>query len=169
MQPKAGLGMLPKEHGLSFGFNQGSPWSRGDVTLRSADPTAPPAIDPGYMEGERDLEVTAAAAERFREVAAAPSLAKVIAQEFAPGPAVKTRDDWKQDIRANAGNHYHVCGTCSMGRDASSSVTNAKLQVHGVEGLRVADASAMPLLMNGNTNAAVMMVAERAAAFMKAG
>jgi choline dehydrogenase len=81
---------------------------------------------------------------------------------------VKTIEDWKQDIRTNAGNHYHVCGTCSMGRDASSSVTNAKLQVHGLEGLRVADASVMPLLMNGNTNAAVMMIAERAAAFITA-
>lgn len=165
---KPGLGMLPKVHGYSLGLNQGTPYSRGTVTLRSSDPMAAPMIDPRYLDDPRDMQVTVRAAERLRAVAAAPSLAAVTEKEILPGPRVRTRTDWEKDIRINAGNHYHVSGTCRMGRALAESVTDNKLRVHGLNGLRIADAGIMPLLMNGNTNAAVMMIAERAAEAMSA-
>jgi choline dehydrogenase-like flavoprotein len=125
-----------------------------------------PVIDPRYLDDPRDMEVTVRAAERLRAVAAAPSLASVTVKEILPGSEVRTPADWAKDISANAGNHYHVSGTCRMGRSIADSVTDPRLRVHGLRGLRVADAGVMPLLMNGNTNAAVMMIAERAAEAM---
>ena len=168
-EPKPGLRMLPKVHGYNFGFNQGTPYSRGEMTLRSANPADPPIIDPRYLDDPRDLEVTIDAAERMRAVASAKPLAEVTSNEKLPGPQIRTRTDWEQDIRANAGHHYHVSGTCSMGRTIADSVTDSKLRVHGFSGLRVADAGIMPLLMNGNTNAAVAMIGERAAEMIQAG
>jgi choline dehydrogenase len=163
---KPGFGMRPKIHGYSLSFNQGTPYSRGTVSLRSADPMTAPVIDPRYLDDPRDLEITVRAAERLRAVAAAPSLAKVSSKELLPGPGVRTPAEWAKDISANAGNHYHVCGTCRMGRSMADSVTDSRLRVHGLKGLRVADAGVMPLLMNGNTGAAVVMIADRAADFM---
>jgi choline dehydrogenase len=166
LNPSSGLGMLPKIHGYSLGLNQGTPYSRGTVTLRSADAAIAPAIDPRYLEDPRDMEITVRAAQRLREVAAAPSLAKVTGKEVLPGAAVRTPSDWEAHIRNNAWNHYHVSGTCRMGKSTTDSVTDNELRVHGVAGLRVADAGAIPLLMNGNTNAVVMVIAERAAESM---
>jgi choline dehydrogenase len=160
------IGMLPKAHGYVFCINQGAPASRGSLRLRSQDALTAPAIDPQYLADPADLEATVLAAERMREVASAPSLAAITARETFPGPSVKTRQDWATHIAATAFNHYHVCGTCRMGRAVEDSVTDAHLRVHGFKGLRVADAAVMPLLMNGNTNAAVIMLAERAAEAM---
>jgi len=166
---KPGLGMLPKIHGYGFGLNQGTPYSRGTVTLRSSDPQENPVIDPHYFEDRRDLEITMEAAMRLREVAHAPSLAKITTKEVTPGPEVRTRAEWEAHVRATTYHHFHVCGTCRMGRLITDSVTDPKLRVHGLKGLRVVDGGVMPLLMNANTNAAVMVVAERAAEEMLAG
>jgi choline dehydrogenase len=156
-------GMLPERHGYTLCINQGTPYSRGSVFLASSDHREAPRIDPGYFSDERDLHATVAAAQRMRAVAHAPSLARWTDQELFPGAAVTSRADWIRHVRANAGNHYHVSGTCRMGRTIEDSVTDPRLRVHGINGLRVADASVMPVLMNGNTNAAVAMIAERAA------
>ena len=162
-QGRGFLGMLPSVHGYTLCLNQGSPFSRGSVTLRSADPTEAPAVDPQYLSDSRDLEIMVLAAERLRAVASAPSLARYTEREILPGPAVQSRADWAAHIRSFAFNHFHVCGTCRMGRSSADSVTDHQLRVHGLRGLRVADAAVMPLLMNGNTGAAVIMIAERAA------
>jgi choline dehydrogenase len=106
---------------------------------------------------------------RMREVAHAPSLANITTREVTPGPEVRTRAEWEAHVRATAYHHFHVCGTCRMGQSVADSVTDTKLRVHGLKGLRVVDGSVMPLLMNANTNAAVMVVAERGAEAMLAG
>jgi choline dehydrogenase len=156
------LGLLPEFHGFGLGINQGRPYSRGAITLRSADPLAAPVIDPRYFSDPRDMEVLIDATLRMRELAAMPALAKVIGAELAPGPEVRTRSQIEAHIRANVGNHYHVAGTCRMGSD-EEAVTDTSLRVRGVMGLRVADLSIAPELINGNTGAAAMMIGERAA------
>jgi choline dehydrogenase len=158
--------LLPSEHGFTMFVNQGRPLSRGSVTLRSADFTVPPAVDPRYLSEPADLEALAQGARRMRDVARQPALAEVISREIRPGPDVVTLDDQKADIRRNAGNHFHVAGTCRMGADPARSVVDLQLRVHGVSGLRVADCSVMPSLVNGNTNAPAMMIAEKAAAMI---
>jgi choline dehydrogenase len=158
---------LPREHGFSLSVNQGRPYSRGEVRLRSADPTATPAIIPRYFSDTRDLDVLARGVERMRSLAARPSLARVISRDIQPEPAIKTREQIIASIRSKAGTAFHPVGTCRMGSDAES-VVDLSLKVRGVEGLRVADASIMPALMNANTNAAALMVGERAAAIIAA-
>jgi len=158
--------LLPSEHGFTFFVNQGSPASRGEVTLRTADPRDAPVIEPRYLSEPSDLEALVLGGERLREIAAQPGLAGVISREILPGPTVVSRDDLKADLRRRAGNHFHVAGTCRMGPSGDVSVVDPQLRVHGLPGLRVADASVIPKLVNGNTSAPVMMIAERAAAFI---
>ncbi|RVT94549.1 GMC family oxidoreductase [Sphingomonas crocodyli] len=159
------LGLLPDRHGFALGINEGRPKSRGEVRLRSADPFAPPVIDPRYFEDARDMEALIDATLRMRELAAQPALATLIEAEVGPGPAVTSRAQIAKHIRATVGNHYHVCGTCRMGSDADA-VTDPQLRVKGIGGLRVADMSVAPELVNGNTGAAAMMIGERAAALV---
>jgi choline dehydrogenase len=103
----------------------------------------------------------------MRRLAAQPALAQAISGELLPGAAVGDADEaLRESVRDLATNQFHVAGTCRMGASAASSVVDARLRVHGVAGLRVADASVFPTLMNGNTNAPVMMIAERAAEFV---
>jgi choline dehydrogenase len=158
--------LMPRQHGFTFFVNQGSPASRGEITLRSADPGAAPVIEPRYLSEPSDLEVLVDGVERMRSLAARPALAEVISAELRPGPEAKSRDGIAAYIRRFASNHSHVAGTCRIGRSAEDSVVDPQLRVHGVMGLRVADASVMPRLVNGNTNAPVMMIAERAAAMI---
>jgi choline dehydrogenase len=161
------LQRLPREHGFSLSVNQGRPSSRGEVRLRSADPFAPPAIIPRYFSDPRDLQVLASAIGRMRSLASRPSLARVISGEIRPGPKNGNRAALIGSIRSKAGTAFHPVGTCRMGSDGDS-VVDLSLRVRGVEGLRVADASIVPALMNANTNAAAMMVGERAAALLLA-
>lgn len=161
------LGKLPQRDGFSMMINQGRPWSRGSVTLRSADPLAAPVIDPRYLSDPRDLGALASGAERLREIANVPALSKLIDALIVPGPQVRSRQALADDIRRHADNYYHVSGTCRMAPTAAEGVTDPELRVHGIAGLRVADAAIMPSLVNGNTNATVMMIAERAAAMMR--
>lgn len=158
--------LLPSEHGFTMFLNQGQPLSRGSVTLRAADFTVPPVVDPRYLSEPADLDALAQGARRLRELARQPALAEVISREIRPGPDVASLDEVKADIRRNAGNHFHVAGTCRMGVDPACSVVDLQLRVHGVSGLRVADCSIMPGLTNGNTNAPAMMIAEKAAAMI---
>ncbi|MFT8247141.1 GMC family oxidoreductase [Roseomonas sp. BN140053] len=157
------LARLPREHGFSLGVNQGSPYSRGTVRLRSADPTVPPAIAPRYFSNPRDLDVLVLGVERMRALARRPSLARVISREIDPSPDIADRAALRASARTRAGTAFHPVGTCRMGADAES-VVDLQLRVRGVEGLRVADASVIPALMNANTNAAALMIGERAAA-----
>jgi choline dehydrogenase-like flavoprotein len=139
--------------------------SRGSVKLRSADPGWPPVIDAGYLTDERDLDALVAGVEKAREIAATGPLAAVLADEWSPGPAVQGREALRESVKNTLESLYHPVGSCRMGAADGSdgSVVDPQLRVHGIEGLRVVDASVMPTLVRGNTNAPTIMLAERAA------
>ncbi|TYP82901.1 GMC family oxidoreductase [Blastococcus xanthinilyticus] len=136
--------------------------SRGSVRLRSADPTWAPAIDAGYLTDDRDLEALVTGVEKAREIAGAAPLADVLGEEWSPGGTVHGREALRQKVKDTLESLYHPVSSCRMGTDAQA-VVDSRLRVHGIEGLRVADASVMPTLVRGNTNAPTIMIAERAA------
>jgi choline dehydrogenase len=136
--------------------------SRGSVRLRSADPTWSPAIDAGYLTDPRDLDALVCGVEKAREIAATGPLASVLADEWSPGPTVHGRAALRASVKGTLESLYHPVSSCRMGTD-EQSVVDPRLRVHGIDGLRVVDASVMPTLVRGNTNAPTMMIAERAA------
>ncbi|MGY1773058.1 GMC family oxidoreductase [Blastococcus sp. SYSU D00813] len=136
--------------------------SRGSVRLRSADPTWAPAIDAGYLTDERDLDALVCGVEKAREIASVGPLAAVLGEEWSPGGTVHTGDGLRQAVRDTLESLYHPVSSCRMGTD-DEAVVDSSLRVHGLEGLRVVDASVMPTLVRGNTNAPTIMIAERAA------
>jgi choline dehydrogenase len=139
------------------------PKSRGSVKIKSADIAEAPAIDLNLLSAQEDMDELVEGAYLMRKFAATKALSQVIVEEFKPGPAKQTDADFREDIRANAYSIFHPCGTCRMGPDASSNVVDARLKVHGVDGLRIADASIFPTIPAGNINAPSMMVGQRAA------
>ncbi len=138
------------------------PESRGSVRIRSADPLAAPAIQVNYLADARDLETMLAGVKLMRRITAAPALAAIIACERDPGPACASDDEIAAFIRAKGISVYHPVGTCRMGPDADA-VVDPELRVRGVSGLRVVDASIMPTLVSGNTNAAAILIGEKGA------
>ena len=136
--------------------------SRGSVRLRSADPTWAPSIDAGYLTDERDLYALACGVEKAREIASVGPLASYLADEWSPGAGVTGRDALRAKVRETLESLYHPVSSCRMGID-DMAVVDPTLRVHGIDGLRVADASVMPTLVRGNTNAPTIMIAERAA------
>jgi choline dehydrogenase len=143
------------------------PESRGWVRIRSRDAREAPAIQPNYLSTEYDRRVMLAGARLARRLAATPSFAPYVLDEYRPGAAVESDAQILETIRNTGSSGYHPVGTCRMGEDAGAVVDSA-LRVRGVEGLRVVDASVMPLLVSGNTNAATCMIAEKAADLMRA-
>ncbi len=153
--------------GLMLGISNCRPRSRGWLHVRSADPLAPPEIHPGYFSEPQDMDEMVAGARILRRIAAAAPLAGMILREVLPGPSVTAANDMAEDIRARTTSVYHPCGTCAMGPDpATGAVVDARLRVHGVGGLRVADASIFPTIPSGNLNAPSMMTGEKAAALI---
>ena len=138
------------------------PASRGRVRLRSADPADRARIHQNFLSDERDLPVLRAGLKLLREVAAHPALDAFRGREIAPGADAKSDGELDAYIRGAGATAHHPCGTCRMGSD-KDAVVDASLRLHGIEGLRVADASVMPDLVGGNINAAVIMIAEKAA------
>ncbi len=138
------------------------PESRGQIKLRSASPTDPPAVYPNYLATETDQRTIVAGLKLCRQLLANPHLQRFIESEFLPGPAVHTDEELLAFARQRGGTVYHPTSTCKMGDDPMA-VVDAELKVHGIEGLRVADASIMPTVVSGNTNAATIMIGERAA------
>jgi choline dehydrogenase len=116
----------------------------------------------------QDVEEMLAAVKFLRKIAAQPPLARLIAEELRPGPECRTDDELIADFRARSGTVYHPSCTCRMGPDPATSVVDARLRVHGVEGLRVCDASVFPTLIAGNTNAPSMMVGWKGAGIILA-
>jgi choline dehydrogenase len=168
LPPSGGKGifdLLPREHGFGLTIYQGTPHSRGRVSLRSADPLAPPRIDTGYFTDKSDIEVLAAGVQRMRDVMRQPAIARYIRRELAPGPQVQTRAELIEEIRRNAGTSYHQSGTCAMGA-GNRAVLDPSLRVRGVEGLRVADTSIMPRMPNAALHAPALMIGEKAAAMI---
>ncbi|WP_273861808.1 GMC family oxidoreductase [Pseudomonas sp. LA5] len=143
------------------------PASRGQVSIRSADPLAAPLIQPRYLSAPEDLRVAADAIRLTRRLVAAPALAAYRPEEYLPGPAYQSEAELQQAAGAIGTTIFHPSGTCRMGQDADA-VVDARLRVHGIPGLRVADASIMPTLVSGNSCSPTLMIAEQAATFMLA-
>ena len=143
------------------------PKSRGEITLRSADPLADPAIRPRFLSEPDDLKVLVAGTRRARELLGGAPLARFRREEMFPGPAAQTDDELAAFVRSRATVVYHPVGTCKMGSD-ESAVVDDELRVRGIEGLRVADASIMPTLIGGNTHAPAVMIGEKCADFVLA-
>ncbi|MDR6231839.1 choline dehydrogenase [Pseudomonas sp. SORGH_AS199] len=143
------------------------PASCGQVSIRSADPLAAPLIQPRYLSAPEDLRVAADAIRLTRRLVAAPALAAYRPEEYLPGPAYQSEAELQQAAGAIGTTIFHPSGTCRMGQDADA-VVDARLRVHGIPGLRVADASIMPTLVSGNSCSPTLMIAEQAATFMLA-
>ena len=138
------------------------PTSRGHLRLRSADPGDAPEIRPGYLATDHDIRDTVEGLRFLRRLADTPTMRRLIAAEIDPVPAGDDDDSLLAFARANAVTVYHPAGTCRMGPDAASCVVDPALRVHGIEGLRVADASIFPTLTSGNTNAPSIVTGEKA-------
>jgi len=137
------------------------PESRGEVRLTSSDPLAPPLIDPHYLESPNDLRTVRDSVRIVRDIVNQEAFAPFRGGEFQPGASVRTDSEIDAWIRRTAETLYHPVGTCRMGAD-EASVVDGDLRVRGVSGLRVIDASVMPTLIGGNTNAPTIMIAEKA-------
>jgi len=153
---------LPIGHGYAISPVALYPKSRGTLRLASPDVRDAPLIDPQLLAHEEDILPLLRAVKIARQAFAAPSFEKYEGVEIAPGPDVQSDDDIKAFIRSAGYTVHHPCGTCRMGID-KDAVVDADLKVHGLEGLRVADASVFPMLVGGNTNAPAVMVGERGA------
>jgi 4-pyridoxate dehydrogenase len=140
------------------------PESRGEITLASADPTAPPCIHQNFLATEGDRRTIRDGLKLVRRLCAAPPLSDFVARELAPGAGIASDDDLDAYIRATAATAHHPLGTCKMGPASDRmAVVDPQLRLYGVAGLRVIDASVMPDLVGGNINAPVIMIAEKAA------
>ncbi len=147
--------------GVQFASAMLRPRSRGHLVLRSADPHAPPLIHANYLSDPDDERVMIATLRWIRRIAAAQPLAGLIVREDLPGAQVESNDEIMDFVRRNSQTLYHPVGTCAMGT-GPQAVVDARLRVHGVPGLRVVDASVMPTIVSGNTNAPTIMIAEKA-------
>ncbi len=159
-------GMHPhKWPGFSMSPVHLRPEGRGLVSLKSRDPLAPPKIQFKFMETAYDVDAMIHGVRLARKLAEQPALKPYIAEEVVPGPAVRSDEQLIEDIRNRGVSNLHPVGTCRMGtgRDA---VVDPRLRVHGIRGLRVADASIMPLVVGGNTNAPSIMIGEKCAAMV---
>jgi choline dehydrogenase len=156
----------PAGHGFALWPALVLPESRGYLALRSPDPLAPPLIQPNYLASEADLKVLVQGVKIARRLAGAQAFAPFIGAAIQPGEAVQSDTDIRAYIRAGASTVYHPVGTCKMGVDPLA-VVDPQLRVYGVEGLRIADASIMPTIVNGNTNAPAIMIGEKLAEILK--
>jgi choline dehydrogenase len=141
------------------------PESRGEIRLASTDPLQPPVMDPNYLAADYDLKILVEGLRQGREILAAPAFKSWLGEERIPGAAIQSEAEIVEFIRATAETEYHPVGTCKMGSDPMA-VVDERLRVRGIERLRVVDASIMPTLISGNTNAPTIMIAEKAAAMM---
>jgi choline dehydrogenase len=153
------------EPGYTIIFSLMTPASRGSVRLASADPQRPPLIDPNYLAEICDIERMVAGLRAARELGASDALAPIRAAEMFPGPDARTDAALRTYVRGGVSTYFHPVGTCRIG-SGPMSVVDPELRVHGVANLRVADASVMPSITSGNTNAPVLGIAERAASII---
>lgn len=149
--------------GVIMGTQPTRPTSRGHLDLKSADPFDAPAIHPNYLSTNHDVAEQLEGARFLRRLANSPAFVEILEEEIRPGRQVETDEEMIADIRARAGTVFHPVSTCRMGGAAHDSVVSPKLRVHGLENLRVIDASVFPTVTSGNTNAPTIMVAEKGA------
>ncbi|MBU6252308.1 MAG: GMC family oxidoreductase N-terminal domain-containing protein, partial [Alphaproteobacteria bacterium] len=147
-------------------FNSCRPTSQGWLKLRSADPDDYPVIQPNYLSTQQDIDEAMAGNRMLRALVRSAPLADIITEELVPGAHLQGDAALLEDFRNRADTVYHPCSTCRMGPDARSSVVDARLRVHGVQRLRVIDASVFPNITSGNINAPTVMVAEKGAAMI---
>jgi len=161
-----GIGRLEQQPGMTIVVCAVRPDSRGTIMARSADPLQPPAIRPNYLSAASDEQVLLSGTRHARRIFAAPPLARHSAAETMPGPEMNS-DDAVIDFMHRAGmNLHHPVGTCRMGEDPMA-VVDSRLRVRGIAGLRVVDASVMPTVTTGNTNAPTIMIGEKGAAMIR--
>lgn len=150
------------EHGMQFNGYQLRPESRGSIMIRSADPAEQPEIRPNYLSTEKDRRTLVNTVRYMRKLIQQADLQEYVSEETLPGANIQSDDEILEAAKRGGNSVYHASGTCKMGQD-SMAVVDSKLSVRGVSGLRVADASVMPTLVSGNTNAAAMAIGWRAA------
>ena len=155
-------------HAFTLGPVLVTPKSRGRLRLRSSDPSAKPRILTNSLSEPEDVRALVQGMKLAREIVAAEPLADAVAREIFPGAGVESDEDLEADLRRRVELIYHPVGTCKMGA-GEDAVVDAELRVRGVDGLRVADASIMPVITGGNTNAPVIMIGERAADLIRGG
>lgn len=143
--------------GFSIGLSNCRPSSRGEIMIRSANPRDYPKIVPNAFSTEADVVEMLAAVKFVRKIASMPAIAEIIEEEVLPGPSITSDADLIQDFRKRSGTVYHPVSTCRMGPDAAHAVVDPRLKVHGIQALRVIDASIFPDNITGNTNAAAIM------------
>ncbi|KPW15927.1 Glucose-methanol-choline oxidoreductase [Pseudomonas cannabina pv. alisalensis] len=149
--------------GFLLCFNPCRPTSRGSIEIASNNPREAALIDPNYLSTQKDIDEVIQGSRLMRKIMQAPALKSITVAEVLPGPAVETDEQMLQYFRENCGSIYHLCGSCAMGTDPQTSVVDKHLNVHGLKGLRIVDASVFPNVTSGNTHAAVLMVAEKGA------
>jgi choline dehydrogenase len=147
-------------------FNSCRPTSRGHLQIRSNDPFDYPLIQPNYLSTQQDIDEARVGNRLLRALAGAAPLAEIITEELVPGPHVQGDDALMENFRQSADTVYHPSSTCMMGPDAATSVVDARLRVHQIDGLRIVDASIFPTITSGNINAPTVMVAEKGAAMI---
>ena len=157
---------VDKAPGFILSFCPCRPTSRGWVELSSPDPQAAPRIQPNSLSTDKDIEDVRRGGALLRQLTATPTFQRITLDAFTATPDTLDDDGLIADYRARSGTNFHPSCTCRMGRDERDSVLDARLRVHGVEGLRVADASSFPNITSANTNAPSMMVGRRAGALM---
>ncbi len=160
--------LLEKEPGMTTVIGQCRPESRGSIHIKSAQVGEAPAIRPNFLSVKADQDCTVAGLQMARRIIENPVMDPYRRFEVAPGPDCNTYDEWLDFARSNAQTTYHVVGTCKMGPEHDrNAVVDDQLRVHGIQGLRVIDASIMPTVPSGNTNAPTIMVAEKGADLIK--
>lgn len=154
---------------VRLGFNPCKSTSEGTVEIKSPDAFIAPKFFGNYLSTDYDCQMMMKGMRLMREFTETPALKMIVTKEKSPGPDIQSDDEMMAFARENAGTVFHQCGTCRMGTDPMSCVVDENLKVHGVEGLRVADASVFPTIPSGNINAAAILVGEKAAAILLEG
>jgi choline dehydrogenase-like flavoprotein len=158
--------LLEREPGMTVVIGQCRPDSRGSIHIKSPTPGSEPAIRPNFLSAQIDRDATVAGMQIARKIMQHPKVAQYVAFENSPGDKVQSYDEWLDFARRTGQTTYHVIGTCKMGSDPMA-VVDDRLRVHGIAGLRVIDASVMPTVTSGNTNAPTIMIAEKGADMIK--
>jgi choline dehydrogenase len=143
------------------------PESRGWLRIKSPDPRVPPAMQPNYLAARADQETMIAALKISRRIFQTPTMQRHVVEEFWPGAQVDTDEGLLEHAKKTGSTTFHQTSTCMMGSH-DKAVVDTELRVHGIEGLRVIDASVMPAVISGNTNAATIMIAEKASDLIRA-
>ena len=169
LQFYVGRGLETPDRFVTITVSMVQPRSRGEIRLRSDDPKAPPIINPNYLHEQSDVDAFVRGVKLARYFGEADSYEPLRADETEPGPAAKSDADLAAFARRAADTIYHAAGTCKMGPDSDrTAVVDPQLRVRGLQGLRIADASIMPVIVNATTHAACVMIGEKAADLLKA-